>query len=629
MKKLFYPLLLALCLHSSLWAQDTFYVSSNGDNSNPGTEESPWYSLNYDAWTEGCTIIVLDEVYLDPVIGIGEGQENELIIKEVTIKGGTPEAALMGMNDEEFLYASDSPNTSSFFDIKRGKLTLQDITLKNLYRVDGSTAGGMIYLDAYSELHLENVVVKNAVMPDINCRGGAICCEGKLFAENVTFEGCKAFQGGAVCLRETENPVFGSFKNCVFKNNETLDGAAENGSGAGGAALYVDGYEIDLDFDKCYFDSNKALNSANNASAGGIRLITNSTDDILCDANVSFTNCTMANNFSKGASGFMHWGRCEKGEVNLKFINNVFYKNRTGGPQSNILTGQKDHITPDMSGSLIFVNNTSIMNNTGADELVLPDQTAINLSDFGGDFDLVFVNNIMLDCMTETITSGETVTDQLGWGWAIRETDGRSTGEYIIRNNVHDGVGGSYDETWGNGFLYYFNNTDASTTNNNKSVRGKSVDQKLLQLGIDRELTVPTEGIPYIAINSIDGYAIDNGVESLIYEGEELIPQTDIRGVAKSGFSRDLGAFEFVDGDDSGISSSEAMSQVRVFPNPVLDVLNFTEEVASVEIYSAFGACVSAAANVKSIDVQNLAKGIYIVKIETKDGKIYSEKIQK
>lgn len=623
MKKLFYLLVSVLCA-SSVWAQDTFYVSSTGSNDNPGTEEEPWYSLNSEAWTEGCTIIVMDEIYLDPVILMGDRQE-EAAIKEVTIQGGSPEAAIMGLNDEEFEYEEE--NYSSFFDVKGGKLTLKDITLKNLRRVEGHTDGGMIYIDPYSELHLTNVTVKNT-NTSLSIRGGAICSDGKLFADNVTFENCKGYQGGALCLRETENPIYARFNNCVFKNNSTVDGAADNGSGAGGGAMYIDGYEMDIAFDKCYFESNQALNTAGNASGGAIRMLTNSTEDIPCDANVSFTNCTFANNFSKGASGMLHWGRPEQGEVNLKFINNVLYKNRTSGPQANIITSQKDHATVDLTGSFIFVNNTSIMNNTGVDGLVLTDQTAINFSDFGGDFDMVFVNNIMLDCMTEAIDNGEGGTvDQLGWGWAIRETDGRSTGEYIIRNNVHDGVGGSYDATWGNGFLWYFNDADASTANQNKSVRGKSVDQKLSQLGIARVLTTSTEGVPYIAIETADGYAVDNGVESLIYEGEELIPQTDIRGVAKTGFSRDLGAFEY--SDLSSAIAGEIDPDIRAYLNSASGILHLTEQAAAVQVYSMVGACVAAQNDVTSVDLQNLNHGVYIVRVVTSNGDVYTCKIKK
>lgn len=625
MKKLFYPLALALCLQPSLWAQDTFYVSGmNGSDDNPGTEESPWYSLNAEKWTEGCTVVVLDEVYLDPVIGIGEGQE-EVKVKEVTIKGGAPEAAIIGLNDEEF--ESGELNYSSFFDVKRGKLTLQDITLKNLRREEGNTAGGMIFVDSYSELHTENVIFRNAVSEQgINVRGGAICCEGKIYAKNTTFEGCKAYQGGAICLRETEQPIVGQFESCKFLNNTSTDGNADNGSGSGGGAFYIDGYEMDIKFDKCYFESNKALNTARNATGGALWMRSNGSSDIPCKTNLTLTHCTVANSYSMGASGFLHWARPDYGEVNLRFINNVFFQNRTGGPQANLITGQKSNAgTPDVTGSFIFVNNTSMLNNTYVDGLEQTDQNAVNISDFCGDFDWVLVNNLILE--TVTVQGAEKATTY-SWGWSVREATARSTGEYIIKNNVHDGVGGSYDATWGNGFLWNFNDEATATANGNKSVRGRSSEQKYEMLGIEGTLTFPAEGVPYIAIIDGEGYAIDGGVESLIYNGEELIPQTDIRGVAKTGYSRDLGAFEF-NGEASSISLEKVLSQVRVYPNPVADVLYFTEEVASAEIYTTFGACVSAVSNVKSVNVQNLAKGIYVVKIETKDGKIYSEKIQK
>lgn len=621
MKNMFYSFVLLVCWQSSLLAQSTFYVSSTGSDNHPGTREQPWYSLNADAWTDGCTIIVLDEIYLDPVIDVSK----EATIKEVTIKGGSPEAAIMGLNDDEF--SEGEMNVSSFFDLKKVKLNLKDITLKNLHRDGGSGAGGMIYVDPYSELNLDNVVVRNGVvLTGVNCRGGAICSEGKLIVKNTTFDGCKAFQGGAVCLRETENPLYARFENCIFRNNETGDGAVEKGSGAAGGALFIDGIDMDIIFDKCYFDSNSALNTAGNATGGVVRLQTNDESH----SNVAFMNCTVANNKSLNASAFMHWARCEQGDVNLKLVNNVFYKNRTAGPQANLITSQKATPSIGMSGGFVFVNNTSIMNNTGADGLIQTDQNAINFSDFGGDFDLVFVNNIMLDCMTEPIDKGDgTTIDQLGWGWSIREKDARSTGEYIIQNNLIDGVGGVYDATWGNGFLYYFNNEDVATANKNKNIRGKSTDQKLKQVGIDRMLTGSTEEIPYIAINDPEGYAIDNGVSSLIYKGEELIPQVDIRGVAKTGNSRDLGAFEYNE-EGTSIFEFKMSSQVRMYLNQESGTVHFSDKVALVEVYTALGAaCMPAATQTTSINVQNLAKGIYIVRIVDKEGKASSAKIQR
>ena len=634
MKKLLYSLALAMCVQTGLWAQDTFYVSSMGDDTNPGTEEEPFYSLNPELLTDGCTVIVLDEIYVDPVVIMGDKQNEPSGVNTLTVQGGSPEAALIGLNDEEW---EDEANEcySAFFDLKGGNLTLKDITLKNLRRVDGHNDGAMIFVDSYSELHMENVIIKNTDTP-LSIRGGAISCSGKLYATNCTFENLKAYQGGAFYFLERENPLFARFDNCVFRGNQTVDGAADKGNGAGGAAFYIEGYEMDLAFDKCLFEHNQALNTNNNATGGALRIVMKGDESIPADAVVTFSNTTFAENYSAGASGMIHWGRPTVGDMKLKFINDVFYKNRTSGPQANILTGQGSAI-PNVSGALMFVNCTSFMNNTGVgieelgiEPLVLPDQNAINLSDFTGDFDMVWVNNLMLDCMIDEaiIEKDGKMVDEQGWGWSIREADGRCTGQYIIQNNVHDGVGGSYQAEWGAGFLWNFNDPDTSTANNNKSVRGKTTDQKLEQLGLGRTLVVPEEGVPYVAIESAEGFAIDNGVASLIYEGEELIPQTDIRGVAISGVSRDLGAFEF-DGDGSAVDVNEVASAVRVYPNPVGDVMYLTDEAASVKVYSVCGACVAEAYNASSLNVASLPQGVYIVKIEMEDGSVYSNKIQK
>jgi len=622
MKKLFYSLFLAVLLSPAyLMAQDTFYVKSNGKNSNAGTEQEPWGTLNHEKWTDGCTIIIVDEIYLDPAIEVSQ----EGTLTNITIQGGAPEAALMGLNDDEF--ADGELNTSYFFDLKDVKLTLKDITLKNLNREEGNGAGGMIYGNPYSELILDNVVMKNSVVDvGVNCRGGAIWTEGKLTVSNSVFENCKAFQGGAVYLKETEEPIVARFENTIFRNNQTVNGSAENGSGAAGGALYIEGKELDIVFDKCYFDSNYAWNGAKNANGGVLRLQT----PVQPNANVTFSNCTMANNKSEGASAFMMWSRPDEGVVNLKFTNNVFYKNRTAGLQSNILTAQKGSgdANVGLSGSLVFVNNTSIMNNTGADGLLLMDQTAMNVTDFGGDFDLIFVNNIMLDCMIEPITTPEKVIDQQGWGWSIRETYGRSQGTYIIKNNIHDGVGGAYQESWGEGFLYHFLNEDAATANNNKSIRGKTTDQKLEQVGIARVLS--GEGtVPYIAINIEDAYAIDRGISSLIHKGVELIPQTDIVGTAIIGEFRDLGAFEFNKGGSSLPGIENDPDEISAYINPKTNILHISEEIVSAKIYSISGLCVLTESNTESMSVDSLVKGVYVIQVVDKQGNVHSFKIMK
>ena len=87
MKKIICLVLLAICLLPiHLMSRDTFYVSSTGQDLNAGTIAAPWGTLNAKAWTDGCAIVVMDEVYLDPVVDVSQAKT----LKEVTIKGGAP-----------------------------------------------------------------------------------------------------------------------------------------------------------------------------------------------------------------------------------------------------------------------------------------------------------------------------------------------------------------------------------------------------------------------------------------------------------------------------------------------------------------------------------------------------------
>lgn len=244
-----------LLIPTYLMSQDTFYVSSTGDDSKLGTQTEPWKTLNVARWTDGCTVIILDEVYLTAAVDVSKSGT----LTEITIKGNNSESSLAGLSDEEF--GQGTLNTSHFFDVKNGvKMNIQDITLKNINRTSGNGSGGMIYVNSGSELNINNVILKNSkVDVGLNCRGGAIWSAGKLSVRNSKFENCKAFEGGAVYLRGDAVLVNAYFENTIFKNNQTVNGSA--GSGAAGAALYLYGKDFNVDFDKCYFDSNYAKNA--------------------------------------------------------------------------------------------------------------------------------------------------------------------------------------------------------------------------------------------------------------------------------------------------------------------------------------------------------------------------------
>jgi hypothetical protein len=72
--------------------------------------------------------------------------------------------------------------------------------------------------------------------------------------------------------------------------------------------------------------------------------------------------------------------------------------------------------------------------------------------------------------------------------------------------------------------------------------------------------------------------------------------------------------------------------QFNIYPNPAKDVISFQSELPleRVEIFSLTGSKVlSQSNNVRQVEVGNLAKGIYILKASTVDGKVATQKLIK
>lgn len=75
--------------------------------------------------------------------------------------------------------------------------------------------------------------------------------------------------------------------------------------------------------------------------------------------------------------------------------------------------------------------------------------------------------------------------------------------------------------------------------------------------------------------------------------------------------------------------------QLQVYPNPVKDVLNFKLseglKVESVEIYDLTGKQINVKNSkfVSSVNVSNLAKGNYVLRVKANDGKVHIQKIIK
>lgn len=72
------------------------------------------------------------------------------------------------------------------------------------------------------------------------------------------------------------------------------------------------------------------------------------------------------------------------------------------------------------------------------------------------------------------------------------------------------------------------------------------------------------------------------------------------------------------------------LNELKFYPNPVKDLLNFSEQVSNVKIADISGKIVKQiTTQEKIVDVSGLAKGMYIITATTKDGKSISHKVIK
>lgn len=70
--------------------------------------------------------------------------------------------------------------------------------------------------------------------------------------------------------------------------------------------------------------------------------------------------------------------------------------------------------------------------------------------------------------------------------------------------------------------------------------------------------------------------------------------------------------------------------KLSIFPNPVENILNIAteSEVLSLEVYDNLGRLITKVNDQKSVKVEDFSKGVYYLKIQTKD-KVYYEKFIK
>lgn len=588
MKTKIYLLLMLLIPMLSMHAvTTTFYVnpaSLAANDQNAGTDPTaPWMSLNSTKWIEGSVVMLSS--------GLHSVLKTANVNVNVTLQGTSKSNVVIeGLSADDIARGSESPQ---FFQITGNKtLTVKDVTLRN-FATTVDLWGGMFNVSATSTLTLVNVDIKNAKLP---VRGGAaIYSEGSLNLTNVLFENCISAIGAAVSI---QGLGVATLENVTFRNNSTDDGTPAYKFGG---AICINTPTAVVNINNSYFDSNRCANDISNPGfnypvGGAIAFRIGSG----CNAKLHITNSTFNKNFAAWEGGAIMIDKMgafsPSGNVDLLFTNNTFIENYVNATHGQVFAiGGGDDA--NMKGSISFVNNTFMHN---AQPIPTSSYSSLFFNSTGITFNCV--NNIMHDQVWN-------VAQQKFFGWGFVLNNG--VGNFVsptFKGNVWDAVGGDLG-----GVIY----DQMYSTNNAFGINA-----------VDSVLTIPTAGVPYLAIKNVNSIAINRGIDALILNGINIVPSVDVRGSAKYGASKDAGAYEY-NPNLTSINNITSEATMFAYPNPFSDIIYLSKEVVSISIFDLSGINRLNATKVSKINVADLHTGLYIIRLVKADGTVLTKKMQK
>ncbi|WP_397363604.1 T9SS type A sorting domain-containing protein [Olleya sp. R77988] len=331
----------------------------------------------------------------------------------------------------------------------------------------------------------------------------------------------------------------------------------------------------------------------------------------------SFTmkNCTVKDNYAYTI-----------GVVSTRFnlggsltIENCVFDNNNARYASGlyVLTGNNQTATVDITNSL-FTNNiskdrsSSYKGYTGSAAWIRANGTSSNLTTTITN--CTFANNTDI---------GTQSGSQRGALSLARRTDGSSTHNATINNSIfynNEGTGGATTVAVNQGHvsmpnLTFVNNSiDEDAFSNLTYLTNTSNSNPLFTDSTNNDFTLQT-GSP--AIDSGDNTKIPAGVTTDLL-GNQRIHNTIV----------DLGTYEH--GATLGVEDFESNNEFTIYPNPTSSILNIKiqDDIKNIEIYNVQGQQVLVGKN-KSVDVSNLALGIYLLKVETTKGNFITKRFIK
>ena len=203
MKNLFYKFLLIIFLSSLSFAID-YYVSPSGSNSNPGTKEKPWKTIQYgvDSLRPGDRLFIMKGTYEENILIHTSGKENGFIIisslenQKVTLNGDIEFARGVCYIEIYNINIQNFPGWGVFFRGENHHIKLYGL------KINGGESG-IVLTYGYSgenpregpvsDIEIINSTVSNCLYTGVDCTPGP-CDRIKLI--NLEIYGC-GLSGGA------------------------------------------------------------------------------------------------------------------------------------------------------------------------------------------------------------------------------------------------------------------------------------------------------------------------------------------------------------------------------------------------------------------------------------------------
>lgn len=426
----------------------------------------------------------------------------------------------------------------------------------------------------------------------INTLSGYLTSSNSLTIRDVTLRDANVtnLQGAAIYFSRTGNMTSNlTLERVIFENNTITSGAATSNGGA----FFFNGNQLTVT--DCYFKDNKVIKSGTNNPQGGAVTIATlaSTDGLFA----TFTNTTFEGNEAYTSGGALFFNNVGArlvtspnsyvNLVNCTFLNNKATNTGTTGGAVNFTSGATAsfHIMDYKIINCTFLNNSSeginsrntlMLNGTGYNSATL-------------------VNNLIVPL--STASTGDV------WG------GNQPTGEKLTGSN--NLIGGNITTAY-NTSSYF--TTDAVANNNLIGWR----EDFFINSTLTDNSTETVFAVPYLELNS-GSKAINFGVSS--YGDPNIVPATDVRGVAAYGAGKDVGAFEF-NSPSTATTTLSGNDQIKLYPNPVQSVFYLdAKEIVKVDIFTLNGMKIQTIKNPQGgIDASGLTQGMYLIHIYTENG---------